>query len=184
MTLRVARKLDVQAEGGSVPADLDDSMVFGGPFLGVGAAYAFVREPVRFSIAVTVGAQLARSLTDRTGSVQTDAQPSPRPLFSATSDAVLAVIPLMMPEARLAFPIGERFSIGGSLGAIIGFADIRPKVSQAAEPSNADKDASGPTNPQWQGKYIGFLPRQGSKPDSAMGTFVVGALSLFGRVVF
>jgi hypothetical protein len=184
MTMHVARKLDIPAEGGSVPGDLDDHLVFGGPFLGVGAAYAIVREPVRVSVAVTLGAQLVRSLTDRTGSVQTDAPPSPRPLFSATSDAVLQVVPLVIPEVRAAWPLTERFSIGGSLSAIIGFADVRPKVSQAAEPSTADKDASGPTNPQYQGKYIGFVPRQGSKPESGMGTFAVGGLSVFGRVVF
>ncbi|MGZ3476161.1 MAG: PEGA domain-containing protein, partial [Polyangiales bacterium] len=184
MTMNVARKLDVQAEGGSVPGDLHDYVVFGGPFLGVGAAYAIVREPVRVSVAITLGAQLVRSLTDRDGTVQTDAPPSPRPLFSATSDAVIALVPLVIPEVRVAWPLTERFSIGGSLSAIIGFADVRPNVSQAAVPSNADKDASGPTNPQWQGKYIGFVPRQGSKPESDMGTFAVGGLSVFGRVVF
>lgn len=184
MATRVTRRLDLPGEGGPVPAEITDGAAFGGPFLAVGAAYALVREPLRLSVALSVGAQVARSQDDRDGSVSTDAQPSPRPLFSASSDPAFGVIPLVLPELRLSYPLSDRISIGGSLFAIVGFADLRPRIAQTAQGSPNDTAGGAPTNPQWQGKYIGFVPQQGSRPESSVGTFVLGGLAFFARAAF
>jgi len=171
------RTMELRAESAPVPAVITDKFSMAGPFLTIGASYALIREPVTLSAGVGVGVLLARARNDRTGTVTTDDDPK-RGLYPYGSDPILAAIPLIVPEVRFAFPIGERFRLGVSLAGVIGFADVRPRIESAPKP-NATGD-----NAQYGGKFIGIVPQQGSSPESAVGPFFLGSASLFGALVF
>jgi hypothetical protein len=177
ISLTNTRSMDLRAESALVPVQITDKFAIAGPFLTLGASYLLVREPVSLSAGIGVGVLLGRARDDRTGTVATDDDPK-HAFYPYGSDPILAVIPLIVPEVRLALPLGERFRHGISLAGILGFADVRPRIEQAATPN-----AKG-ENPQHDGKFIGIVPQQGSTPESAVGPFFLGAASLFCATVF
>jgi hypothetical protein len=184
MAYRVSRRTRLPGEGGPVDAEIRDGVATGGPFVGLGASYAIVREGLPLTVALTAGLQIARTQTDREGSVVVDDAPSPRPLFPASSDPVVSVVPLVIPEIRLERPIGDRWAIVASLIGIVGFGGARPRIAQAPQGSPNDVDAGQPRPPRAGGEFVGFLPQQTTRPESAVGTFVAIGLTLGARISF
>jgi hypothetical protein len=110
--------------------------------------------------------------------VTTDAQPSPRKLDTGAIDPLTKITPVVIPEVRLMFPIGDAVQIGGALGLVVASTDFRPSVRQSPSASAADKNGEG----TYQGHGIGFLPK--GTTESATGTLVLPVLSLEARVAF
>ncbi|MBK7399636.1 MAG: PEGA domain-containing protein [Myxococcales bacterium] len=171
------------AEGGPVAGELVESFSMGGPLLTAGIGFAVVREP-RVSIGVAGGVWFARAQLRRDGVVDVDADPKRRPLYEASSEAAVTVVPVVLPELRISFPLDEHFQIGGSLGLFLGFAEIRPRVLQTAKGSPQDLTDGQPANPTSNGKFVGYVPSQRAQPESATAITVLGNATLFVRYAF
>ena len=174
-----ARRTSLLGDVGLVPVDIRDEVTLGGPFAGVGAAFAIVREPLIVAAALGGGVILANVDLARSGTVNVDAPPNPRLLDTGPIQSVRAAVPYLSPQARLVIPVGDRLKLGVALGALIGLSSSRPEVHQFAR-------AEGGTNAQYSGKPIGFLPRNPSPNgnESATGTFVLPEAQLFAKVAF
>lgn len=160
-----------------VPVDITDTVRVSGPFIGIGASYAFLRKPISLTGALTGGAILAKIRDLRTGTVTVDVDPS-RALFDG-GDSTTKALPFVLPEVRVAYPVTDQLSVGLSFAALIVVADVRPKVQQSPVPIKA---VDGNANPRYQGAPVGNLPH--SPTDSAVGTFLLPEATLFVRMAF
>ena len=77
-------------------------------------------------------------------------------------------------------------------GAMIGIAEVRPKIVQTPQATstdtqpkvaNPDLDCSATPTPAGC-KAIGFVPQPNATPESAIGTFVLPRASIFVRFAF
>ncbi len=204
-------------QANELSVDLTDSVQVSGPYLGVGIAYAFVRRPIIVTGGLIAGAILAKVRETRDGTVVVDdidpksVQPGgkyvstgqfmQRPLTPSpyNVEPISKAIPFVVPEIRIAIPLGDQVQIGVGLGAFIAApGDVRPHVSQSAACTGGwelglDKQgnlvcgrsqsytATGAGN---NVKPLGFAPQPSATPESAIGTFIVGRASVFVRFAF
>lgn len=174
----------IPAEGGPVAGELVESFAMGGPIVTAGLHFAVVRSP-RLSLGAAGGVWFARAQLKRGGVVDVDADPKRRPLYDAASSAEVSIVPVVIPEIRLSFPLDdEHWQLGGSLGVLLGFAEIRPRVLQTAKSSPQDLVSGQPANPTADGKFVGYVPSQRTQPESATGISVVPTVTLFVRYAF
>lgn len=190
-----------------VKVDVTDEWSMGGFMAGIGASYRFLRKPIVVYGAITGGLILGATVRDRRGgstpcltpdakdasgnavpsgnvtgsatcsSAETDATPNPRPMLP-TSGSEKKTIPWFAPEVRIAYPISESLQIGLAVGAMIGIADVRPKIVQTPQATLTD------SQPKTGGKAIGFVPQPNASPESAIGTFILPRAAVFVRLAF
>lgn len=163
-----------------VDATITDEVNAAGPFVGFGVSYAFLRKPIVATAVLGVAQWFATIDTTRSGSVATDAAPSPRPLRPESAEAQeTATITVLTPELRFGYPLHEHLEIGIGLGAFLAVgAEVRPKVVQSPQ-STADDP-----QPKSGGKAIGFVPQPTATPESALETFALFRASLYLRAPF
>jgi hypothetical protein len=161
-----------------VAVDIKDQVTVGGLFFGVGASYTFLRKPVIAAFAVGVSQWYAKIEVTREGTAVTDEAPSPRTMTS-TSNQDTATFTVFSPELRFGYPVHEHLEIGIGLGAfIVPGADVRPKVVQTPEATATD------TQPESNGKTIGFVPQPNATPESAISSFGLFRGSVYVRAPF
>jgi len=203
VTSKVARKTRLLGEQ-QIPVNVDitDEWSMAGFMAGVGASYRFLRKPVAIYGAVTGGLILGATVRDRRGgttpclvldsptgsatcsSAETRDDPNPRPMLP-TSGTEKKTIPFFTPEIRIAFPITDSLQVGFSLGAMIGIADVRPKIVQTPQATSKDTQPAVPsTDPAAPRKAIGFVPQPNATPESAIGTFILPRAAIFIRFAF
>jgi len=180
----VSRRTALQGEQiNPIPVDITDTVKVGGPLIGLGASYTFLRRPFVLSGALIAGVILARVRETRTGFVTVDDAPTQRPLAQNGIDPVTKALPFFIPEVRLAYPLTEQLSLGVSLGALIGVSDVKPVIKQSPVPSANDVTPTGAKrNPLYQGGSIGQLPK--GSPESATGTFILPEATIFAKMAF
>ncbi len=196
-------------------ADLTDTVQFSGPYLGVGIAYAFVRRPVIITGGLVAGAILAKVREERDGSIVVDdldprsatgtARPTSSGLYMQRplqpgptyAEPVNKAVPFVVPEIRIAVPLGDQLQIGLGLGALIAVpGDVRPMIQQAAQCTGGwelggaqscktqPSYTAGPAGQPTQNRLVGFVPLRSSPPETAVGTFITGRASVFVRFAF
>ncbi len=177
----VARKMNLQGENQSVAkVDITDDVSLAGPMFGLGASYTFLRQPFVLAGALAGGVILGKVKESRSGTVATEAPPSPRPM-NPSNPTDSKSIPWVAPEARLGFPIGESMQLGVGLGVLIGITESKPAVKQSAIANSADA-GSQPREPG-TGKTLGFIPNNPTS-ESAVGLFVLPQLSVSFKIAF
>ena len=96
----------------------------------------------------------------------------------SSGDATPGFTFVLLPDIRVAVPIGSTFAVGLGLGVVAGFANVTPTKSIQQTPINSSKDVAQPITPE--GKTIGFV----TSSDKWVGTFVFPRASLFVRAAF
>jgi len=114
--------------------------------------------------------------------------PTERPMAPANETVSLGFTFVVVPEVRLAVPIGSMFQVGLGLGALIGFAEVTPsktlRQTPVGGPDDYTLDAAGnkvygqPVTPE--GKTIGFV----TSKEHWFGNFVIPRGSVFVRAEF
>lgn len=179
----VARRTTLLGEQ-SVPVSVDikDDVSASGIFAAVGVSYTFFRKPVVGALAVSVGNWWTEIETTRSGTAVTAAPPSPRemkPVSTATDANML----LVMPEARLAYPVLANLHVGLSLGGFFAFGEARPRIIQTpvVAPGDSQPSAPGTGVPP---RPIGFVPQPNAEPESAIDGPIMFRSALFVSGLF
>lgn len=200
----ISRKMTLRGEQ-QVPVKVDimDEWTVRGFMAGVGLSYRFLRKPIAVYGALTGGVIIGAKAYDRRSgtagclyaetdgaqaglpnpaqnncsTAEVDADPKIRPMLPDNRTASKTV-PWFAPEIRVAYPITDALQVGLAFGALIGIADLRPKIQQTPQASVTDK------TPKVDGRAIGFVPQPNANPESAVGTFVLPRASLFVRLAF
>lgn len=180
LNMRVARRTKLFGEQ-SVPVDVDiaDDVSVSGTFVTIGASYTFLRKPVIGALALGFGNWWADLETTRSGTAVTAEAPSPREMKPTTSSDKASMF-LVVPEARLAYPVLPNLQVGASVGGFFTFGDAAPKVVQTpvATPTDPQPKVPGTTN------AIGFVPQPNAEPQTAMDSPVLFRGALFVSGVF
>jgi hypothetical protein len=200
-----------------LPVDVTDTVKLNGTYVSAGIAYDFLRRPFVVTGSAMVGVMFERVRETREGSVIVDdvdpksVQPGgkytstgqfmQRPLTPSpyNVEPIRKAIPFVIPEIRIAYPIGDQVQIGIGLGAFIAApGDVRPRMSQSAACTGGwelgvDKSGSlvcgrsqsyTATGAGNNVKPLGFAPQPSATPESAIGTFIAGRASVFVRFAF
>jgi len=181
LNMRVARQTKLLGEQ-AVPVDVNiaDDVSAAGAFVTVGASYTFLRKPLLGAVAVGLGNWWANVETTRTGTAVTAEQPSPREMRPVTASEARSLF-LVVPEARLAYPVLPNLHVGASLGGFFTFGEARPKVMQTPAATATDPQPSVPGDPR---RAIGFVPQPTAEPESAMDSPILFRGALFVSGVF
>ncbi len=209
----VARRVNLIGENASVAVNATDETEFHAYLLTAGAHFDVITQPVVLRVGLGLGGLMGGELAMRRAGTtpclrqdtrpdgplvptgQTDCSsatvknaPTERPMGPADDTASLGFTFVIVPEVRLAVPLGSMFQVGLGLGALIGFADVTPTKALRQTPVNGPDDytldASGnkvygqPVTPD--GKTIGFV----TSNEHWLGDFVIPRASLFVRAEF
>lgn len=134
------------------------------------------------------GAPLVPTGANDCATVVTKGAPTDRPMKSVEETASVGFTFVVIPEVRVAVPIGSLLEVGLGLGAIVGFADVTPKSLRSAPVNGPDDYTIDPrtggkvyTQPQTpDGKPIGFVTSR----EHWLGQFVIPRGVLFVRASF
>lgn len=135
----------------------------------------------------TLDAPLVPTGENNCATVVTKGAPTDRPMKSVEETASVGFTFVMIPEVRVAVPIGSVLEVGLGLGALVGFADVTPKALRTTPVNGPDDyvlDSSGakvygqPVTPE--GKVIGFVTSR----EQWIGQFVIPRGVLFVRASF
>ncbi|MBL8717821.1 MAG: PEGA domain-containing protein [Myxococcales bacterium] len=197
---KVARNVKLQGEA-LVDVTATDNTTVRGVTVGLGVSYTFFKKPFILSGALGFGGIVgAKVFMKRDGSAacleakadgtlgpngRTDCptalvrdNPKERSMIPASEVQTKGFIPFVVPEVRVAFPIGDSMQIGVGIGAMIGLSGQVVPTKLRQTPTGGPSDPGQPVNPD--GKTIGFI----TSSESWLGTFVLPRATLFYRIAF